>query len=699
MLFVSMHATVFGQDSTAATTLKEVVVSASRMEQPVVEVPRSITVISSETIRNSVYQSVGELLNNQSGLFVVGANQTPGTNQNIFMRGASSNQVAVLIDGVRITDPTSPNSAIDFSEISLTDVARIEVIRGSHSTLFGGAAVGGVINIITNREARPGLHGEASWQAGVFGADTWSSAENVNLTYGAKGGLYGTASLFRQDVAGLDASGDAQRPPSSFADHDDFRKMDGLVKLGYRDEAWDANVSFKRVHQYTEIDDGAFADDENSYLEFDRRILQYAARYQFNAKTALSVSGSLNNSERFYEDDSSRVSPDGWDHLFLTGTYHGRLQTHEVQLNFQTDGVYGVVGSGLYREKMFFDTYLLLNDPQYAFEQTTNYDSLDLRTITRYAFARAGFKWRNFDLSAGGRFSHHTKAGSFFTAEVNPSYTLNDFLIYGSLSTGFNPPSLYQLFDPTQNFGAYATRGNPSLKPEQSLSLEAGVKKQFASGSYLTLSAYQTRVTNSIEYVYLWNGARDIADLDYTDDRGDRYINVGEQHVQGIEVEGMVAFGDAITLTGNASFMKAEVRATPGDLKAAETGGHHVQIYNLGKFLDGDIAGSKVVRRPSLTAFARLVWRPVSVVSIHGIYRYTSDRYDAVYDGSLGPYGALAHTDVDSYHLVDLGASWQASGLLSIAMKVENILDEAYREVVGFQTRGRSFYLKLGVRF
>lgn len=687
------------QDSTGVTTLKAVVVSASRMEQPVVEVPRSVTVIGAETIRNSVYQSVGELLSAHSGLFVAGANQTPGTNQNIFMRGTSSNQVAVLIDGVRITDPTSPNAAIDFSEISLTNVARIEVIRGSHSTLFGGAAVGGVINIIMKHDADPGFHGDASWQGGTFGSDTWSSAENVNLSYGMKSGFYASGSLFRQDVAGLDASADADRLPSPFADRDDFRKMDGLVRAGYRSEAWDASVSFKNVHQYTEIDDGALVDDENSYLEFDRRILQYAGSYKFGAKLELSIRGSYNNSERFYEDDSSRVSPTVWDHVFSTGTYYGRLQTHEGQLNFRAQGLYGVIGSGLYREKMFFDNYILINVPQFPYELATNYDSLDTRTATAYAFTRVGHKWGSFDVSAGGRYSHHTEAGGFFTFEVNPSYSFDEFLIYGSLSTGFNPPSLYQLYDPSRSFNAFATRGNSDLKPEQSVSLEAGIKKQFPSGSFITMSAYRTNVTNGIEYVYLWNGEKDIADLDFTDDRGDRYINIGEQEVAGVEVEGLIVFSDALALTGNVSLLEAEVRAAPGDLDLTATGGHHVQIYNLGKFLERDLEGSKVVRRPSLTGFAKLTWRPVTDVSVQGFYRYTGNRYDAVYDGSLGPYGAIAHTDVDEYHLVDLGASWRASELLSIALKVENVFDEKYHEVVGFQTRGRSLYLKVGVRF
>ncbi len=145
------------QDSIRVTTLREVVVSASRTVQPIIETPRSVTVINHEIIEKSIYNSLGDLLNAQSGLYVVGANQTPGTNQSVFMRGANSNQVAVMIDGVRITDPSSPNSAIDLSEISLANVERIEIIRGSHSTMFGGAAIGGVINIITKNNGMPGF--------------------------------------------------------------------------------------------------------------------------------------------------------------------------------------------------------------------------------------------------------------------------------------------------------------------------------------------------------------------------------------------------------------------------------------------------------------------------------------------------------------------------------------------------------------
>jgi vitamin B12 transporter len=641
---------------------------------------------------------VGDLLGAESGLFVVGAGQTPGTNQNIFMRGTNSNQVAVLVDGVRITDPSSPNSAIDLSEMSLTNVERIEVLRGSHSTIFGGAAVGGVINIITRKSTASGLHGNVSWQGSSLGEGAWSSSENATLNYGTGDGFYVNGAIFRQDVKGLNGAAD-QMLPSFSADRDDFRKSDVALKGGFKDEVWDANISWKSVHQYTEVDDGAFRDDENNILEFDRRLLQYYGARKISSALTVSLLGSFSESERFFEDDSSRVDQATWDHLYSRGTYYGRLQTHELQLNYTKGRIQGVFGGGLYREKMFFDSYLFFNDPSFSFELVTNYDTIDSRTSTGYLFGQLSYKVRRFNLSGGLRISRHTTAGNFLTFELDPSWTFDDLLVYAALSTGFNAPSLYQLYDPSRNFGAYASRGNSSLRPEESVSLEVGIKKQFTSGSYFTVSAYTTRVNNAIEYVYLWNGDKPIGELDYTDDRGDRYLNVARQNVRGIELEGFVNLGSKVSLQGNLSALEAEVHASPEDVSAADTGGNHVQLYNLGRFLDADLSDDRVVRRPGLTAFSTVSYRPVGDVTLHVIYRYTGKRFDAGYNGSLGPYGALSKIEVEAYHLVDAGVNWKASRLLTTALKVENIFDEDYREVLGFRTRGRSVTLKLSLTF
>jgi vitamin B12 transporter len=688
-----------GQDSTKTTVLDELVVSATRTEQPIIEVPRSVTVIHDEEIRNSVYQSLGDLLNTQSGLFVSGANQTPGTNQNVFMRGANSNQVAVLIDGVRITDPSTPNAAIDLSEISLVNIERIEVIRGSHSTIFGGSAVGGVINLITKKRSSAGLHGSASWQGGTFGKSAWLSNENVSLNYGLKDGLYFNGAVFRQDVSGLDASEKREDLPSFTADRDDFEKLDGSVTAGFRNERWDANASFRKSNQQTDIDNGAYLDDDNSYLRFDRELLQYYSAYKINPVLRLALLGSLTQSERFFENDSSRVNETTWDKSYSKGSYYGKLQTHELQMNFQREKVRAVVGAGLYAESMFFESYFLYNDPVFPFESTIDYDSLDPRATTHYVFAQAGYDLGKFHLSGGARYSSHSNAGEVVTFDVNPSYTSGDLLIYASASTAFNAPSLYQLYDPSKGFTAYTTRGNGDLVPERSLSFEAGVKRQFNSGSYFTLSAYQTRVSDAIEYVYLWNGEKPQQALDYSDDRGDTYINIAKQVVNGIEADASINFNTRLSLDANVSLLKAQVRANKGELDVVHTGGHHVQLYNLGVFLAQDVEQKDVVRRPSFTAYSKVAYRLMDNLTLHLVYRYTGHRFDAGYDGTLGPYGALARIDVDAFHLFDIGAYWQPTRKLSVAVKVENVLDADYREVVGFHTRGRSVYLKLGVRW
>ncbi|MEX2230911.1 MAG: TonB-dependent receptor [Cyclobacteriaceae bacterium] len=667
------------QDSLKMTTLREVVISASRADQSIIEIPRSVAVIGEETIRKSIYQSFGELLNAESSLYVVGANQTPGTNQNLFMRGSNSNQVAVLIDGVRIADPSSPNAAMDLSEVSLTNVERVEIVRGSHSTMYGGAAIGGVINLITKKNGTPGFHGAAGWQGGVFGEDAWSSTENVTLTYNTKNGLYFDGSVFQQNVQGLNASEKSKTFPSFTSDRDNFEKTDASVKAGFRNEIWVGNISFKNVHQFADIDNGAFSDDDNSYLIFDRKLLQYQLGYKLHPYFRLSVLGSFTESERFYEDDSSKVNLTTYDKTYSTGSYYGELQTHEVQLNYAKEDTKGVFGAGLYTEKMFFDSYLFYNDPAFPFELETNYDTLDTSTSTRYIFAQLGHVFGNFNLSAGSRLSNHTTAGNVLTFEVNPSFAFKNLLLYGSFSSGFNAPSLYQLYDPSKGFTAHTTRGNPNLQPEKSISFELGVKKLFSSGSYITFSAYQTKVDNSIEYVYLWNREKPVEVLDFNDDRGDTYINVGEQLVRGLEVEAYAQISDKVSLSGNISALNTRIKIQPDNIDNQHTGGHHVQLFNLGTFLNNDVEQSDLVRRPNFTAYTRLSYEPVPDLGFAFVYRYTGKRFDSGYDGSLGPYGALSRIAVDAYHLVDIGVNWQATKIFGVAVKVDNLLKEEYR--------------------
>ena len=137
------------EDYTKVYPMKEIVVTATRTDKDVNNVGRSVTLITNEQMKTSVYNNLAELLSRQEGIYVVGTGQNPGMIQSLFMRGANNNQTAIMVDDVRITDPSSPNNALDLKELSLTNLDRVEIVRGAHSTLYGSSAIGGVINLIT----------------------------------------------------------------------------------------------------------------------------------------------------------------------------------------------------------------------------------------------------------------------------------------------------------------------------------------------------------------------------------------------------------------------------------------------------------------------------------------------------------------------------------------------------------------------
>ncbi|HYG17366.1 MAG TPA: TonB-dependent receptor [Ohtaekwangia sp.] len=685
------------QDSLRQTLLQEVVVSATRTEQPVIEIPRSVSVITSNTIEKSVFNSVGELLGSQEGVYVVGNNQTPGSNQGLFMRGANSNQVVVMIDGIRIMDPSSPNAAVDLSEISLANVERIEIIRGSHSTIYGGSAIGGVVNIITRKNGHAGLHGNASLQAATFGHGSSAFTETIDLRYSLKRGFYVVGSVINQHVNGLDATIKEQLSPGAFTtrDADDFRKTDGAVKLGFKTKKWDNVLSFKRTDQRAYIDDGAFADDDNNYLDFKRNLFDYRVGYTINSHVRINAIGSWSDMNRFNENDSSVIDDAGtYDQSYFRGRYRGNHQTHELQLNFDGARIHGVAGGGLFRDEMTFDTYFFSNAFG-PFESVVNYDSLDVSSKTVYAFGELRYTLGKFGISGGTRFSHHSRFGSYSTFELNPSYQVDqNLLLYLSYATGYNAPSLYQLFDPTKDFGSYASRGNRDLDAEESVSYEAGVKKEFSNGSFFTVSAFTTTVRNAIEYIYLWNSGKAQDDLDFADYRGDRYINIGQQHTKGFECSSHIVIGRA-WLQGNFTWTTGRITIRGQDLKAEETGGNHVQLYNFGSFLDKEFKGNILSRRPRLMASVQTGYRITPPLVVTAGYRFAGARYDPGYEDTLGPFGALSHIRIGAYSLVDIGVNWEALKNLSLAFKVENIFDQRYQEIAGFQTRGRSGYIKL----
>ncbi len=524
-------------DSMKIKQLNPVVISATRTEKNLMDVGRSITVITSEQLQNSIYTNLSEVLSAQEGIYVVGNKQNPGMTQSIFTRGANSNQTIVMIDGVRVTDPSSTNNAFDLSELSLLNVERIEIVRGSHSTMYGFSSIGGVINIITEKTPKQGLNVDVEAKGGTFGKKTSLLSENVFLDYTLKNGFYANAGIMNLAVKGLDVTVDTVTNPNVFKhrDKDDFTKLEYNGKIGYKTQKTDAYIAYRRLDHNIDLDKSAYTDDDNYKLEFNRDLFSYGGIYHISKSLDAQFLGGYSQMKRFAVDDSSVVDIAGtFDHTYYDNLYKGTTLNNDLQLHCRKKGFEVVAGGGLYGETMTSKNYYYSNGMWGPYESKSDLDTLNIHVGITNAFAHAELngglineKYNCVSLALGARYNNHKLFGTYYTYEINPSVKIKpNTLLYFSFSTGFNAPSLYQLYAPFVYAPFKITRGNSLLKPETSVSYEAGLKTEALGNILLTASYFYTTVDNSIEFVYLWDKNKPVDSLSFMDYIGDTYLNL-----------------------------------------------------------------------------------------------------------------------------------------------------------------------------
>ena len=137
-----------------STLLNDVIVTANRSVQSADRVGQSVTVRTTKQIEASQTVGVVDLLVRTPGVSL-SRNGGIGTTTALRIRGAESDQTVVVIDGVKLNDPSSTGGGYNFGNLLVGDVARIEVLRGAQSTLWGSQAIGGVVNLVTAQPTRP----------------------------------------------------------------------------------------------------------------------------------------------------------------------------------------------------------------------------------------------------------------------------------------------------------------------------------------------------------------------------------------------------------------------------------------------------------------------------------------------------------------------------------------------------------------
>ena len=480
-----------------ASSDETVVVSATRIATPISQIGSSVTVITADQMEAAQQRDLPSALESVPGLFV---EQTGGLGGQVslFMRGTNSNQTKVIIDGIDVSDPSTPTDAADIGKYLTGDIARVEVLRGPQSGLYGADSIGGVINIVTKSGNGP-LKLTAQAEGGSF--------DTFNQTVSASGSEGGFHYVFTVDHV---HEGDQPVTPLSLLlpgekRNDDY--YDGLqasTKLGY-DITDNFDLGFAG-HYGTNL--GKITGDAFNPVTFmgypaptQTRIV--TGQYYGRATAHLSLwDGRLDQTIGFGFTDALTSSRDPSNGYTLSKGQRAKL---DYQGNIGVmDGETLVVGAETERET---------NQPGVSFGFPTG-SATGITTNAGYAELQSDFGSGFYD-SASIRYDSNSRFGSKVTYHIAPAWLIADTgtKLKASFGTGFDAPALLQLFG---GFGA-----NPLLRPETSTGYDAGFEQKLF-GDALSGGAtwFQNNITNLIV-----NGPAPFF----------LYGNIGRARTQGVE--------------------------------------------------------------------------------------------------------------------------------------------------------------------
>jgi vitamin B12 transporter len=502
---------LLGASAAAQTevTLPAMVVSATEIPTPPSEIGSDVTVITADDIARNQWRTLPDALRAVPGIQVEQAGG-PGSAASVFIRGANANHTKVLIDGIDVTDPSSPNGAFDFSQVLISDVARIEVLRGPQSGLYGSDAIGGVILIETKKGGGP-PHVTGTLEGGSFG--TFNQSAGV----GGGGPNYNYAlNLQHFHSQDTDATPTGLLLPGVPVHDDLYDNVTLSTRLGA-----DFSPMFGAglVARYTD-----------STLKFQGAD---------DLTETPAAANSLQTEEQFYTRGDVRVT-------LLDGAFDNHLgiaytddRQHEFDPTAPEIGDNPVTDTIGHRVKEDWKgVYALAPDEKLLFGADAEQDSIVASPITASNGDEGVFaEWQGRIIdrlygSASVRYDHNDQFGSALTWHVAPTYTVAGWgtQLKASAGTGFKAPTLNQLFVSYPAFGFFA---DPHLQPERSLGFDAGFEQP----------VWNDRVRFGATYFH--NDIRDL--IDYND-TFTSLINIGHATTQGAETFASVKVTERLDL-------------------------------------------------------------------------------------------------------------------------------------------------------
>jgi vitamin B12 transporter len=587
--------------SFAQDELEETVVTATRTPVPLDAVGAPVIVISRNDIERSLASDVSELLHGQAGL-EISRNGGPGQTTTLFTRGTDSNHTVVLVDGVRINPGTIGGAALQ--NIAPESIERIEIVKGPRSSLYGTDAIGGVVQLFTRGASKQGFSAGATYGSDasqqLFADAAVAAGEKWRFGFGGSYAESDGMPVF------VDSTSDRGYRNVTGRATVEFAATDALTLRG---RAWRAEGRTEYADQ--DFFTGEFIDRSNDFT-----TSVYSAELDHRTREGLGVR--VTASQANDDIDQLQANFAGFDFA------HTRRNNWDVQIDLPALANHaltvGVQHSDEHTEANSFGSTF---DENTAVTQAFVQDRIEIGRV-------------HTQVSLGG--VDHETFGSELTwnAEVGVGFGPGTRVTLAG-GKAFRAP------DATDRFGF---GGNPDLQPEVSRQVEVSLRQKLGERQQLTISAFDNRIRDLIDYVVL--------DPETFDGEN---RNIDRARIKGVEL-GWAFHGEA---------WRARAELTLQDPR-------------------DETADTRLLRR-SREALSVAVSRDVGKLDL-GV--------DLVASGNRKDVGFPVVT-LDSYALFNATLRYRATSQLTLQGRLENLLDEDYAFAAGYRTEGRSY--TVGVRY
>lgn len=466
LLLSSVAVTLLASQATAQELVidEPILVTPNRTPTEASKVGSAVSTVDQETIEVHAQPTLNDYLSRVPGV-AVATQGGIGKETSLSVRGAPKRYVKTLFNGIDISDPTAPQFQTSYEHLLAGGIQRIEVLKGSQSTLYGSDAIAGVIDISTfGGVPVSGLRHTVFGEGGSFGT--------ARGGYRMEGGF--DAGRFDLSLGGIHTDGiSAADARNGNSETDGYRNITGTFS---GEVTLSENVS---------IFGSAFhINSDNEYDGFG--MVGPADRLDFHATNVQTAGRAGINFDAFDARWKNTVSVQAFDLTRETfddfpGVFEGRRQKVDYLTSFEFNPVFTALG-GFEWERNTAETTA----------------GIDASSSLASVWAQANVTPTDaLSLTFGGRFDRHDAFGDFATWRATGSYLFDSGTrLHASAGSGFRAPSLYELYAP---FG-----GNAALQPEESLSFDIGVEQTLLDGRLVAdVTFFHLDIDNLIDYVFL----------------------------------------------------------------------------------------------------------------------------------------------------------------------------------------------------